>query len=145
MEVSTFTSVRSIRRPVGVLLAVLVVVFSFLLLGSLFSPTKAPTKAAEHFFSVVRTGDLENAYLLVSSDMKDSVSYDGFESFLLSQTPIVNGDRIVFRMKEVEDGYAILSGHATFEELSIPVTIELEDIDGTWFVTFLSTDPVDVP
>lgn len=124
---------RKIMIIVIVIVVVLIGIF-----GLVFYFTKDATKAADAFFSLLKSGNVNEAYEATSSVFKQTTNAEQFKTF--TENPSISKFSSVFwNSRSVNTSGATLEGSLkTTDDNTLPIKVVLVKEDGTWKI--LSVD-----
>ncbi|MDO8265578.1 MAG: DUF4878 domain-containing protein [Candidatus Saccharibacteria bacterium] len=138
------TKKKFYQKTWGKVLIGIVVVIGGLVIFTM-QATSAAVKVSNQFLNAMQAGDGATAYSLFSSEAKDSVDSDEFETVVDQVGPILNTkEKIVERSIEAETGE---SSKATIvydikgtDDKNYKVAVELTKEDGNWKVLNFDSD-----
>lgn len=115
------------------LIIIAIVVASIgIIIGVVFYLTSGATKSANNFFSLIKSGNIDNAYQSLSQQFKEKTTSEQFEIFVKTYS-IIDFDSVFWNSRSMNPSVTELEGSIkTKNGKTIPVKVDLVKEDGQW-------------
>jgi len=101
--------------------------------------TDVPVAAAQEHVRLVASGQVEQAYEGCSPEFKASTSLEAFREF--ARAGVYSGTGLTFGQRKVAGDHAWLQGTVAVGGQQVPVTFELQRVEGGWRVRRIDLAP----
>lgn len=110
----------------------IVVVSIGIIIGVVFYLTSGAAKSADNFFSLIKSGNIDNAYESLSLQFKEKTTSEQFKIFVETSS-ITDFDSVFWNSRTMNPGVTKLEGSIkTKKSKTIPVEVDLVKEDGQW-------------
>lgn len=107
--------------------------FIALIIAVAFAATSGPVKAVETELTLLKAGDVEQAYASLATDFRSSVPAPEFDSFLATYPVFTKNRKVSFSSREVVNDESTLKGTLTAEDgATTRAEFRLVKEEGVW-------------